>query len=75
MKGQQAYCRWVGDTCTGDTCNYVICTRSRLLPNGVCGMTIKRLTKEDEFDPELIEEPEINVKGKLRKRFRSTDYF
>ena len=75
MKGKRAFCRWVGDKCTGDTCNYVICTRSRLLPNGICGMTIKRQTKEDEFDPDMLEELEIDVKGKLKKRFKSTDFF
>lgn len=75
LKGKRAFCRWVGDKCAGDTCNYVICTRSRLLPNGICGMTIKRKTKEEEFEPELLEEHELNVKGKLRKRFKNTDFF
>jgi hypothetical protein len=37
-------------------------------------MTIKRKTKE-EFDPEMLEEFEIDVKGKLKKRFKSTDFF
>jgi hypothetical protein len=38
-------------------------------------MTIKRQTKEDEFDPDMLEELEIDVKGKLKKRFKSTDFF
>jgi hypothetical protein len=38
-------------------------------------MSIKRKTKDEEFEPELLEEPEINVKGKLRKRFKNTDFF
>jgi hypothetical protein len=38
-------------------------------------MTIKRKTKEEEFEPELLEESEINIKGKLKKRFKSTDFF
>jgi hypothetical protein len=38
-------------------------------------MTIKRKTKEAEFEPELLEESELNVKGKLRKRFKNTDFF
>jgi hypothetical protein len=45
------------------------------MPNGVCGMTVKRKTKEEEFEPELLEASDINIKGKLKKRFKSTDFF
>jgi len=72
FQGQRAYCRWADDTCTGGTCNYAVCVKSKLLSNGLCGLSIKRRTSEDS-GPELLEEPQIKLKGKIRRRFRSDE--
>lgn len=69
---RMAYCRWADDKCTDGTCNYAICIKSKLLPNGVCGLAIKRKTYEDS-DPEIFEEPKIKIKGKLLRRFKVED--
>ncbi|MCW4038776.1 MAG: hypothetical protein NWF13_08595 [Candidatus Bathyarchaeota archaeon] len=72
FQGRRAYCRWADDVCTGGTCNYALCVKSKLLPKGVCGQTIRRKTS-DAFDPEAMEEPQIRLKGKILRRFRPDD--
>ena len=73
-QGRRVYCRWAEDDCSGATCNYAICTRGRLLPNGMCGLNIKRKTDEDS-GPEISDEPEIKLKGKILKRMKGEDIF
>ena len=75
--GKRIYCRWADDDCVGCTCNYAICVRGRLLPNGVCGLSVKRKTNE-ESAPETVNAVSaklntVKVKGKLLRRFREDD--
>ncbi len=44
-----------------------MCHKRQLLDNGVCGLSIKRKTK-DEIRPEDMFRDEIPVKGKLAKK-------
>jgi hypothetical protein len=44
-----------------------VCHKRQLLDNGVCGLSIKRKTK-DEIRPEDMFRDEIPVKGKLAKK-------
>ncbi len=55
------YCKWTGDDCIGPACNYVLCSRYQLLPDGTCGLTIKRRTVEEKV-------PEEEIPGELKKR-------
>ena len=64
---RRMYCRWAEDDCAGASCNYTICIKGRLLPNGVCGLTIKRKTSED-FDPNIEKGPSIKLNGRLLRR-------
>ncbi|MFH0748859.1 MAG: hypothetical protein V1915_02920 [Candidatus Bathyarchaeota archaeon] len=74
--GKRVYCRWAEDDCVGHTCNYAICSRGRLLPNGTCGLSIKRKTNE-EIAPETLKENlplnNIKVRGKLLRRVKEDD--
>jgi hypothetical protein len=49
-----------------------MCLKAKLLPNGVCGQTIKRQTSDDH-EPETLDEPQVRLKGKILRRFRSDD--
>jgi len=71
--GKKVYCRWADDDCAGSSCNYAICVRGRLLSNGVCGLKIKRKTRED-FDSSLEKGLEIKLKGKILKKFKKDDF-
>ncbi len=47
-------------------CTYSLCVKRRLLPQGVCGETVKRQTVEKDLE-DVIDEP-VRIKGKaLRK--------
>ena len=74
FRGQRAYCRWADDECTGGTCNYALCIKSRLLPQGVCGLAVKRITNEDAV-PETLEKPKVKLRGKILKRFKEEEIF
>ncbi len=74
FQGRRAYCRWVDDACTSGTCNYAICLKSRLLADGLCGLTIERKNQE-ETGPEVLEEPKIKLKGRILRRFKPEDVF
>jgi hypothetical protein len=61
------YCRWADDYCRGAACNYTTCVKGRLLQNGICGLTVKRITNEEKL-PEEAGEVKIKLKGKTLRR-------
>ncbi len=53
-----------------------MCIRGRLLPNGGCGLTIKRKTNDEDSSPETLQdEPELKLKGKILKRMKGEDIY
>ena len=53
--------------CNVANCTYSMCLKRRLLPQGVCGETVKRQTVEKDLDDDFLGES-IKLKGKaLRK--------
>jgi len=70
--GQRIYCRWADDDCSGPRCNYALCLQKRLLAGGICGLTVRRKTKE-ELAPEATPGVSVLVKGKLLRRFREDE--
>ena len=72
-QGNRTYCRWADDICSGATCNYTICVKGRLLPNGTCGLTIKR--KTEEATPDSIKIPEIKLRGRIQKKISEDELF
>jgi len=73
-QGKRAYCRWADDDCAGATCNYTVCLKGRLLPNGTCGLTIKRKTSE-EATPDTMKLPEIRLHGRMQKKIGEDELF
>lgn len=67
------YCRWADTSCTGPTCNYALCVRGRLLPNGVCGLTMRRKTVDERGPEEMMEGTKLRLRGKVRRRLRDED--
>jgi hypothetical protein len=42
------WCNWVDAPCIGYQCPYAQCNQMKLLPDGRCGIFVKRKTAEDE---------------------------
>jgi len=40
------WCNWVNAPCTGYKCPYAQCVQVKMLPDGRCGLFVKRKTKE-----------------------------
>ncbi len=65
-----AFCSWTGDECTGYKCQFALCTRHALLPDGTCRLTIKtRQVRRPSIEEEALKiEHELStLKGKLKK--------
>ncbi len=58
-----AYCRWVGDVCLGYKCQFAMCERRALLPNGKCAYAIKFKDESEEMFKE-IEKSDYDTKVK-----------
>jgi len=71
FQGSKTWCRWAEDECSAAACSYAMCVRGRILPNGLCGLTVRRRTAELEGPEEMAEE--IKLKGKISKRFGRAD--
>ncbi|MBO3802291.1 MAG: hypothetical protein JTT11_00205 [Candidatus Brockarchaeota archaeon] len=64
-KGRESYCRWVDDACDVKSCAYAFCMKYVLLPDGLCGRTVKRKTKEALEIPLEEEDVESRLGKKL----------
>lgn len=74
MDQNLVFCKWCEDECQGPSCNYASCTKGKILANGLCGLTIRRGTKDlDEEELETIQG--IEVDGKLSKRLGDREIF
>jgi hypothetical protein len=61
------WCRWTEEPCNVANCTYSMCMKRRLLPRGICGETVKRVTVEKDVDDDFFGET-VRLKGKaLRK--------
>ena len=66
---KMAFCRWAGDLCKGHRCNFAICERHALLPDGTCGLTItvKRRSRSIEEEAQVLEEEYSAIRDKLKR--------
>lgn len=74
FQGDKSWCDWGSDACSPKDCNYAVCVKRRLLPNGVCGFTIKRKTAED-IKPEEFMTESLKAKSKLLRRMGEKEVF
>ncbi len=73
VRGNKVWCRWTEEECQIPNCSYATCTKRRLLPNGVCGETVKRKTVETE--PEEVSIPTVRLKGKVLRKVGEKEIF
>ncbi len=59
------WCNWVNSACIGYKCPYASCAQVKLLPDGRCGVFVKRKTVEKEPEEVL---PRIGLTEKSKKR-------
>ncbi|MCW8802081.1 MAG: hypothetical protein OQK81_01860 [Candidatus Bathyarchaeota archaeon] len=67
------WCKWTDEECNVANCTYASCMRRQLLPNGVCGETVKRKTIDKK--PEEIKAPPVRFKSKTLRKLRDDDFY
>jgi len=67
LRGNSPYCRFADEECTPSNCKYTRCAKGRLLPNGICGLTLQ--TKELEIRPEELIDP-MEIPDKYASRLK-----
>ena len=72
-RGNTMWCRWTEDACEVKNCSYATCVKRRLLPEGVCGETVKRKTIEKL--PEETIRPAIRLKGKAIRKIGERELY
>jgi len=75
-RGMIALCSWAGDLCQGYECTYGYCERRALLPDGTCGLELrKERIKVKSIEEEAKKEDlRFRLKGKTLKRIKELDY-
>ena len=61
------------EKCKVENCTYAMCYKRRLLPQGICGEKVKRMTVERK--PEDIPDRSIKLRGKALRRIKDDDFF
>jgi len=74
FRGKTAWCQLADDVCILASCNYASCKKHQLLEGGICGLSIKRKTKE-RSGPEDFPMEEFEVKGKLARKLGERKIF
>jgi len=72
-RGNTVWCRWTEENCEVANCSFATCIRRRLLPQGVCGESVKRKTIETE--PEKTMMPTVRLKGKTLRKLGEKEIF
>ena len=65
------WCKDGDEYCSVAKCTYAMCFKRRMLPEGICGETVKRKTVEREPDEVFPEDPKpanVHIKGKALKK-------
>jgi hypothetical protein len=67
------WCREAEENCNVAGCTYAVCMKRRLLPKGICGETVKRITTDK--DPDELEGETVRLKGKAFRKLGERDLF
>ena len=75
-RGLIALCNWAGDLCQGPACQYAFCEKRALLPDGTCGLNLRRERRKIRSIEEEAEKDELRVKlkGKTLRRIKDLEY-
>ena len=72
-RGKTVWCRWTDEPCNPANCSYPICTNRRLLPNGICGETVRRKTVEKMPEEDAVQT--VRVRGKTYRKIGEKEIF
>ena len=61
------------ENCKVENCTYAMCFKRWLLPQGICGETVKRMTVERKLED--IPDRSIKLRGKALRRIKDDDFF
>jgi hypothetical protein len=67
------WCRWTEELCNVANCQYSMCMKRRLLPQGICGETVRRKTV-DRNPEDFIDEP-VRLKGKAFRKLGERELY
>ncbi len=67
------WCRWTEEMCNVANCTYAMCLKRRLLPRGICGETVKRITVEKA--PEEVIGQSVKLRGKALRKIGDREIF
>ena len=73
FKGKVAWCKFADDECVVKTCKYVQCVRGKMLPDGICGLTVKAKSLDD-IKPEEAIKP-VKITGKLVQKLKEKELY
>jgi len=73
IRGNRVWCRWTEEECEVSNCSYATCIKRRLLPEGICGETVKR--KTIEIEPEETTVPAVKLRGKVLRKIGEKEIF
>ncbi|HLN44344.1 MAG TPA: hypothetical protein VK209_01415 [Candidatus Sulfotelmatobacter sp.] len=67
------WCREAEENCNVAGCMYAVCVKRRLLPRGICGETVKRVTVDRDVDEVPVDS--VRIKGKAFRKIGEKDIF
>jgi hypothetical protein len=68
------WCRMTEEQCNVANCTYAMCMKRRLLPQGICGETVRRKTVEKDLDDGFFEDS-VKLKGKALRKLGNQVYY
>ena len=68
------WCRETEEVCDVANCTYAICAKRRMLPRGICGETVKRVTV-DRNPEEIMDDEPIKLRGKTLRKIGDREIF
>lgn len=68
------WCRETEEQCNVAKCTYSMCLKRRMLPEGICGETIKRKTVEKDVDDDFFT-ASVKLKGKALRKLGDEELF
>jgi hypothetical protein len=67
------WCGMTEETCTVANCTYSMCMKRRMLPQGICGETVRRQTVEKDFEDDI--DVPVKLKGKAFRKFGERELY
>ncbi len=74
-KNVVAWCTWVNDFCQGGKCKFAGCKAHALLPDGTCGIEMRKEVKVKDIVEEAMkmDKEAMKIKDKLKKLGRGIE--